>query len=176
MIGRQLFAMTQFSRRLAPPVARLAYVPLARSIHLASNQLPKGPMPTKRQSLLPLIRPYSTTSTEPNPTPPKGIYGRLKAFLQQYGKLGFGVYVSISLVTFSSIYLALRTGVDVKGLVRKVGLPDSNIWDSAGTVAVSYAIYKLLMPARIFLTIALTTFISKRTRFGLPRGTGESKR
>lgn len=118
-------------------------------------------------------------SPPPHEEPPKTLTGKLKAFFRKYGKLGIAMYLSISAVTFSSIYLALRSGVDVKELMRKVGIPDWPLLDGAGTVAVAYAIYKLLMPARLFLTVVLTTWISKRTRWGLPPssfGKGEGKR
>lgn len=91
---------------------------------------------------------------------------KLKDFLRQYGKLGVVVYFSISAITFGTIYVALRTGVDVKALVASLGLPASTLWDGAGTLAVAYAIYKVLMPLRIFLAIGATTWIAKRTRFG----------
>lgn len=139
-----------------------------------------------------LVRLYSTTSSTPlgGPStsppsppppeePPKTLAGKLRAFFRKYGKLGIAVYLGISAVTFSSIYVALRSGVDVKGLMRKVGVPESPLLDGAGTVAMAYALYKLLMPARIFLTVVLTTWISKRTRWGIPPSTlgkGEGKR
>jgi hypothetical protein len=113
------------------------------------------------------LRPgYSTLPT--NNAPPT-LKERLRTFFRQYGKLGIGIYLGISLFSFSSIYLALRTGVDVKALIRKIGLPDSGLWDNAGTVAVAYAIHKIFMPVRLFLTVALTTFVAKRTRFGRGR-------
>lgn len=119
----------------------------------------------------------------PPETPsPKGLAEQLKAFFKQYGRLGLGIYLSVTAVSFGSIYLSLKSGVDVKGLMRRLGLPESAILDGAGTVAVAYAIHKLLMPLRLFLTVALTTWVARRApRWTawintLGRGSGEHKR
>lgn len=116
---------------------------------------------------------------EPSSPRPHSFKDRLKAFFKQYGKLGLGIYIGVGCVSFGSCYLAIRSGVDAKSLIHKLGLPDSGLWDNAGTIAVAYAIHKILLPLRLFITIALTTFIAKKTRWRLPKGTsgsGQAKR
>lgn len=106
-------------------------------------------------------------SPDPNQgAPPSSIKERLRLFFKQYGKLGVGVYLSISAITFGSSYLALSSGVDVHGLLIRLGVPEAEWMQSAGTFAFSYAIYKLLLPARLFLTAGLTSFIARRLRLG----------
>jgi len=100
---------------------------------------------------------------------PKSFTERMKAFFQQYGKLGLFVYFSLSTFSLTSIYLTIRSGVDVQSLIQKIGLPQSKIIDSAGTFAVAYAIHKMLLPLRFFLTIGMTSFIAKRSNFLMPK-------
>lgn len=113
--------------------------------------------------------PYSTlpgnNEGHPSTQSPRTMGERLKTFFRQYGKLGLGIYLGVSLFSFSSIYLALRTGVDVKSFLQQFGL-ESKVWDNAGMVAIAYAIHKILMPLRIFISIGLTTLVAKKTRFG----------
>lgn len=105
--------------------------------------------------LLPVSRPLSTTP--PPPAPP----GRLKAFFQKYGKLGVGVYFGISCLSLGSIYGGLRLGVDVKGLLHRMGW-EGGLLEHGGTLAVAYAIHKAIMPLRILLTAGLTGYVAKR--------------
>ncbi len=122
--------------------------------------------------------PAARTEHSPPPPPPleegsgASLAGRLKKFLKEYGKLGVIVYLSLSTVSISTFYLALRSGIDVKAILTSIGLPDSPLIDSAGTLAVAYAIHKLFMPVRIALTIALTSYIAKRA----PRLVGKAAR
>lgn len=111
---------------------------------------------------------YTTIPNVPSsPTPPpSSIKERLRQFFKQYGKLGVGVYLSVSAVTLGSSYLALRAGLDVHGLLIRLGVPEGEWMKSAGTFAFSYAIYKLLLPARLFVTVGLTSFIARRFRLG----------
>lgn len=183
MIGRgvHLFASCATKARLRPfcisstikqytNIANSKSIPSLFSCHHLPSKTCSGMLFNNNGS----GRYYSTLPTSdnqpgqvpPNSTPPT-LTQRLKGFLKQYGKLGLGVYLGISTISVSSLYLALRTGVDVKALIKSIGLPDSGIWDSAGTFAVAYAIHKILMPLRLFLTVALTTWISKKTRFGM---------
>lgn len=166
-----------------PQVSKTLPFSLARAFHLSLSLRPhsatfRGPLLSRPFSSKPSSPSHidSLPSSTPPPSPPtgkKGMAQKLREFLRQYGKLGVIVYFSISAITFGTIYVALRTGVDVKALVASLGLPASNLWDGAGTLAVAYAIYKVLMPLRIFLAIGTTTWIAKKTRFGA-RLTGSS--
>lgn len=113
---------------------------------------------------------YSTVNGLPtnNEVEPTGLKDRLKKFFKQYGKLGIGVYIGVSLVTFSSSYLALRSGLDVPGLLIKMGVPEKDWMKNAGTFAFAYALYKLALPLRLFVTVGLTSFIARRLRWYKP--------
>lgn len=113
---------------------------------------------------------YSTINNIPSsptePIEPKSLKDRLKQFFRQYGKLGVGVYLGVSVVTLSSSYLALRSGLDVPSLLIKCGVPEKDWMKNAGTFAFAYALYKLALPLRLFVTVGLTGYISRRFRIG----------
>lgn len=92
-------------------------------------------------------------------TPEKSKFRR---FYEQYGKLGIGVYLGISVVSVSSIYTAVRMGFDFKSLLEKLNLQDNSLVSKAGPFAVAYGIHKLLAPARLLLAIVLTPVIKRR--------------
>lgn len=113
------------------------------------------------------VRPYSTVppnepSSNIEPPPNASIKERLSHFFRQYGKLGVAVYICVSAVTFGTVYLALKAGVDVQALLGMMGIQEREWMKSAGTAAFAYAVYKLLLPARLFLVVALTRTIARR--------------
>lgn len=115
---------------------------------------------------------FSTINVPPPASEPpieqSSIKDRLKKFFKQYGKLGVGVYLGVSVFTFSSAYLALRSGLDVPGLLIKLGVPEKEWMKNAGTFAFAYALYKLALPIRLFVTVGLTGFIARRLRWYHP--------
>jgi hypothetical protein len=87
---------------------------------------------------------------------------RLRKFFDEYGKLGIGVYLGISVVSVSTIYSGVRLGFDFDSILEKFKLKDNKLISNAGPLAFAYGIHKLLAPLRIMLTIALTPLIKKR--------------
>lgn len=87
---------------------------------------------------------------------------RIRAFMREYGRLGLGVYLSISVVSVTSIYTALKAGFDMEALLKNIGISPNGMLDRAGTIAVAYGIHKLLLPIRLLLTAAITRTIRRR--------------
>lgn len=109
------------------------------------------------------IRGYSSIPPEAeDPPSATTLKDRVRNFFRQYGKLGVAVYASISAFTFGSIYLVLKSGIDIPGLLVRIGIPEKDWMQNAGTAAVAYAIYKLLLPIRLVFVIGLTRTIAKR--------------
>ncbi len=87
---------------------------------------------------------------------------KFRRFYEQYGKLGIGVYLSISVVSVSSIYTAIKMGFDFKSLLERFNLQDNSLVSKAGPFAVAYGIHKLLAPGRLLLAVVLTPVIKRR--------------
>ena len=71
------------------------------------------------------------------------------------------VHVATSAVWLGGFYLALKSGVDIAGLLERLGTSD---WildylrhSEAGYIALSYACYKIATPARYAVTVGGTT-------------------
>jgi hypothetical protein len=73
---------------------------------------------------------------------------RLQAFVRKYGPLAGAFHVGVSLASTASIYVMLRMGVDLQSLF---GL--STAGGSTATLAAAFAVNKVIMPARVALTI-----------------------
>ncbi|KAJ7189936.1 hypothetical protein O6H91_11G107300 [Diphasiastrum complanatum] len=48
---------------------------------------------------------------------------RLKELFARYGRVALGVHMSVSLVSISSFYVAIKNNVDVAELLEKIGVP-----------------------------------------------------
>lgn len=94
-----------------------------------------------------------------------GLYDRtvrsIKDFAGRYGKLGLAVYLSVSAVSLTSCYLAVRAGLDTKSLMRRVGFELSDEQERFGTVLGAYAVHKVLLPVRLSATVFLTGVITR---------------
>eukprot|EP01135_Chromosphaera_perkinsii_P009599 Nk52_evm49s1810 gene=Nk52_evmTU49s1810 len=90
---------------------------------------------------------------------------KLRAFLTQYGPIGFTTYISISLANLGLMYCAVRAGLDIPALLESIGLSVSQ-WISPGASAfvVAYTIHKLMAPIRIAAAISVTPFIVRKLR------------
>ena len=148
----------------------MSFSVLQRGIYanVGRNLLTSRSVSSVRRSIYPaFMRSLSSNAPEtPQQPGPLSVKERLTAFFKQYGKLGLAVYIGIGGTTFGGIYLALKAGVDVKALATRIGIPDNDFWRQAGTFAVAYGLYKILLPVRLFATAALTSWIAKRTKFG----------
>ena len=88
------------------------------------------------------------------------------------------VHVATSAVWLGGFYLALKSAVDIAGLLERLGTSD---WildylrhSEAGYIALSYACYKIATPARYAVTVGGTTLaISKLKDTGYLKSTSE---
>ncbi|RWR84499.1 hypothetical protein CKAN_01331500 [Cinnamomum micranthum f. kanehirae] len=57
--------------------------------------------------------------------------GRFRDLLKKYGKVALGVHLSVSAVSISGLYVAIKNNVDVESLLSKVGLSGDSKQDPA---------------------------------------------
>lgn len=96
---------------------------------------------------------YSTTQPEKS---------KLRKFYEEYGKLGIGVYLSISVISVSTFYTAIRMGLDMNYILAKFNLQNNEIISKAGPFAIAYGIHKIFAPVRILLAFIITPIIKKK--------------
>ena len=76
---------------------------------------------------------------------------KLRKFYDEYGKLGIGVYLTISVISVSSLYAAIKMGVNMDLLLEKFNLQDNKIITKAGPFALAYGIHKVFAPQTMCL-------------------------
>jgi hypothetical protein len=89
---------------------------------------------------------------------------KIQEIIKQYGKLALYTHISYSLLFFGGIYFIIsKKYVDPHQLMKKVGIDTSNskAMQVTGDAAISYIIYKALMPARISLTAVTVPILAK---------------
>ena len=87
---------------------------------------------------------------------------KLRKFYDEYGKLGIGVYLGISVISVSTIYTSIKLGVDVNSMLEKFNLQDNKLVSKAGPFALAYGIHKIFAPARLLLAFIITPVIKKK--------------
>lgn len=87
---------------------------------------------------------------------------KFRKFYEEYGKLGIGVYLGISVISVSSFYTAIKMGVDFNSLLEKFNLQDNKLVSKAGPFALAYGIHKIFAPARLLLAFVITPIIKKK--------------
>lgn len=118
---------------------------------------------------------------------------RLKEIVKKYGKVALGVHFSVSGVSISGFYIAIKNNVDVESLLEKYQIPwfsskekpnpslDLNLEDevlvgtgenktkqlaksAGGALALAVLCNKALFPIRVPITMALTPPIARFLR------------
>ncbi|KFK37075.1 hypothetical protein AALP_AA4G209300 [Arabis alpina] len=116
---------------------------------------------------------------------------RLKEIVKKYGKVALGVHFSVSGVSISGFYIAIKNNVDVESLLEKYQIPwfsskeksnPLNLEDEAlgtttsdnktkqlaksagGALALAVLCNKALFPIRVPITMALTPPIARFLR------------
>lgn len=84
-----------------------------------------------------------------------------KQLLKRYGSAYLVTSISFAIVSFAACYALVNAGVDVAGLLTKVGLNVSDTSEKVGTFAIAYAAHKALSPVRFPPTVALTPVVAK---------------
>jgi hypothetical protein len=133
-------------------VARLAFVFPGRTIKLSNYLLNYS---YNNQNKLLASGSFRSFSTQPEKS-------KLRKFYEEYGKLGIGVYLGISVISVSSIYTAIKLGVDVNSVLEKFNLQDNKLVSKAGPFALAYGIHKVFAPARLLLAFVITPIIKRR--------------
>ncbi|DBA02453.1 TPA: hypothetical protein N0F65_008667 [Lagenidium giganteum] len=92
---------------------------------------------------------------------------RAKTFAMEYGPVGIGTHAVLSILSFSTIYIGISSGIDVSKLLSAIGLESqahSAAASSAGSFLMAYTIYKLMSPVRWPLTFAVTPVVMRALR------------
>jgi Protein of unknown function (DUF1279) len=84
-----------------------------------------------------------------------------KSLLKRYGIAYLATSIPLAIVSFVICYLLVDNGVDVAGLLGKVGIEASGGSETAGTVAIAYAAHKAASPIRFPPTVILTPIVAK---------------
>uniref|UniRef100_A0A7S1UM22 DUF1279 domain-containing protein n=1 Tax=Phaeomonas parva TaxID=124430 RepID=A0A7S1UM22_9STRA len=91
----------------------------------------------------------------------KGSGQTAKDLLAKYGAAYLTTSISLALVSFATCYYLVDNGVDVASLLAKVGISVSGTSETAGTVAIAYAVHKAASPIRFPPTVALTPVVAR---------------
>lgn len=84
-----------------------------------------------------------------------------KSLLKRYGIAYLATSIPLAIVSFAICYLLVDNGVDVAGLLGKVGIEAGGAGETAGTVAIAYAAHKAASPIRFPPTVLLTPVVAK---------------
>lgn len=110
---------------------------------------------------------------------------RIKELFKKYGKVALGVHLSVSAASVTSLYVAVKSNVDVESVFERFGIGvakedeqlGENMSDSSqvkkrnrtaelaassgGALAVAVLCNKALFPVRVPITLALTPPIAR---------------
>ena len=125
-----------------------------------------------------ILRAYSTEHNDKQPEANPGIVKRFKQMFKDYWYVLLPVHVATSAVWLGGFYVALKSGVDIVGLLERLGTSERILdylrHSEAGYIALSYACYKIATPARYAVTVGGTTLaISKLKDTGYLKSTSE---
>ena len=84
-----------------------------------------------------------------------------KSLLAKYGVAYLATSIPLAIVSFALCYLLVDNGVDVGGLLSKVGIDAGDNGEKAGTFAIAYAAHKAASPIRFPPTVLLTPAVAK---------------
>ena len=84
----------------------------------------------------------------------------LKSSEKKYGSAYLVTSISLSIVSISLCYALISAGVDVPGLLDRVGLTVTSTSEKFGTFALAYAAHKAMSPIRFPPTVALTPVVA----------------
>ncbi|KAL7527700.1 hypothetical protein ACHAWF_002278 [Thalassiosira exigua] len=146
-----------------------------------SNPLNELPASSASSSALHVFQTKEETKSETAETPPgaeettekygleAGLFQSLKSddgesaksLLAKYGVAYLATSIPLALVSFAICYALVDNGVDVGGLLSKVGIEAGDTGEKAGTFAIAYAAHKAASPIRFPPTVLLTPAVAK---------------
>ena len=109
---------------------------------------------------------WNVFSQKPNDVSDEGADARgtkmdsAKKLLKKYGSAYLVTSISLSIVSISLCYALISAGVDVPGLLDRVGLSVTSTSEKFGTFALAYAAHKAMSPIRFPPTVALTPVVA----------------
>ena len=83
-----------------------------------------------------------------------------KSLLKKYGIAYLATSIPLAIISFGICYVLVDNGVDVAGLLSKVGIHNAAT-EKAGTFAIAYAAHKAASPIRFPPTVLLTPVVAK---------------
>ncbi|XP_050396694.1 uncharacterized protein LOC126815179 [Patella vulgata] len=93
---------------------------------------------------------------------------RFKKAVKEYGATVIVFHVGISLISLGGFYLAVSSGIDLVGILTRLGVGESilqsKVVSGAGTFVVAYAVHKVFAPVRIGITLTSSPFIVRYLR------------
>ena len=84
-----------------------------------------------------------------------------KSLLAKYGVAYLATSIPLAIVSFAICYALVDSGVDVVGLLNKIGIQAGNTEEKVGTFAIAYAAHKAASPIRFPPTVLLTPVVAK---------------
>ncbi len=84
-----------------------------------------------------------------------------KSLLAKYGVAYLATSIPLAIVSFAICYGLVDNGVDVAGLLTKVGITVGDTEEKVGTFAIAYAAHKAASPIRFPPTVLLTPVVAK---------------
>ena len=84
-----------------------------------------------------------------------------KSLLAKYGIAYLATSIPLAIVSFAICYYLVDSGVDVGGLLSRVGIEAGDTGEKAGTFAIAYAAHKAASPIRFPPTVILTPVVAK---------------
>ncbi|XP_036366581.1 uncharacterized protein LOC115221468 isoform X2 [Octopus sinensis] len=120
---------------------------------------------------------HQTSTTTPAPDTARGTSEapleltrrqQLQRAVKEYGSTVMVFHITISLMSLGGFYLAVSSGIDLVGLMMKLGIGEnilkSRLATGASTFVVAYAVHKVFAPVRIGITLSATPLIVKYLR------------
>ncbi|XP_069113056.1 protein FAM210A-like [Argopecten irradians] len=108
------------------------------------------------------------SSPNPQDSPSKYSRANLKKAIAEYGSTVIVFHVSLALMSLGGFYVLVSSGIDVVGLLTKLGIGESifqsKIAAGASTFVIAYAVHKVFAPVRIGITLTATPFIVQYLR------------
>ena len=86
-----------------------------------------------------------------------------KSLLKKYGVAYLATSIPLAIVSFAICYVLVDSGVDVAGILSKIGInsDSGDTSEKVGTFAIAYAAHKAASPIRFPPTVLLTPVVAK---------------
>ena len=100
--------------------------------------------------------PFQLPSNNSSRAGTTSLVDRAKQFIKENGRYGLVTYVGVSASIFLSIFLSIKTYLDVDTVLQYLGLQENELAKNGGPIALTFFLYKFAMPLRLSLALILT--------------------